>query len=631
MGKMLEAALGYTTLGYPVFPCIPDGKRPITKHGFKDASLDPETIREWWTRTPTANVAMPTNGLIVVDIDGKDNPWLNQRKDLGRGPMSKTPGGGRHYFFRQPAGKFWRSTAGDIAPKVDTRGNGGYVLLPPSIVGGRPYEWGPGLKLAKAVAAVPTPLEWLIKALDSISQSLTALPAPLSISNESNTIPAGERNSTLTSLGGSMRRAGMDEAAIMVALEQTNRDRCQPPIASAEVEKIARSVSRYRPNGKAIASAEGIPVTGKPYFDNVLSALEQERESLSIHPPKSLGQIVKEYPALRNPVIHGLLREGETMNIVSASKMGKSWLTVDLALAVATGRPWLGMDCELGEVLILDNELHPETSANRFPKVAAARGIDPANVQNRIHIESLRGQLKDLHGLVPYFTQFKSGRFKVIILDAFYRFLPPRCDENDNAMMAKLYNLIDSMADRLQCCFAIIHHSCKGLQSEKDVTDVGAGAGSQSRATDTHLIMRHHEQASVVVLEAAVRSWPPVPSQCLRWAFPVWEPAPELDPLDLRRPKQRNHKRSDEGNEQEKTNWTKEMIVQKLLSNHPKTRAEFLLEVDNFEDLTINKAWTLLQTAEAAGMAYRWDLGRNKPGFATVPQKEARSKEGNKK
>ena len=77
------------------------------------------------------------------------------------------------------------------------------------------------------------------------------------------------------------------------------------------------------------------------------------------------------------------------MNAISAPKVGKSWLVSDLALAIASGRPWLGMDCVPREVLILDNELHGETSANRIPKVAERRGVSVRYVQrNRRELEA---------------------------------------------------------------------------------------------------------------------------------------------------------------------------------------------------------------------------------------------------
>ncbi|MBC8450731.1 bifunctional DNA primase/polymerase, partial [bacterium] len=75
MSKLLESALRYAELGYPVFPCTPGGKTPLTPHGFLGATTDTTEIESWWKRTPDANVAMPTAGLLVVDVDGPDNPW----------------------------------------------------------------------------------------------------------------------------------------------------------------------------------------------------------------------------------------------------------------------------------------------------------------------------------------------------------------------------------------------------------------------------------------------------------------------------------------------------------------------------------------------------------------------------
>jgi len=241
------------------------------------------------------------------------------------------------------------------------------------------------------------------------------------------------------------------------------------------------------------------------------------------------------YPVLRPPVIHGLLREGETMNVIASPKTGKSWLTIDLALSVATGRPWLGrFQTVRGDVLIIDNELHPETSSHRIPRVAEARGLTLADIGDCVAVDNLRGRLQSLLDLGPYFDAIERGRFKVIVLDAFYRFMPVGGDENDNGTMANIYNVIDSYADRLGCSFVLIHHSTKGSQSGKSVTDVGAGAGAQSRATDTHLVLRPHEENGVVVLDAAVRSWAPIEPVCLRWTFPVWNADGMLDPAALK-------------------------------------------------------------------------------------------------
>ncbi|GAG33656.1 unnamed protein product, partial [marine sediment metagenome] len=129
-GRLLNAAIRYAELGYPVFPCVPGGKVPLTQHGFKDATDDVTRVGSWWTQHPDANIGLPTEGLLAVDVDGDDNPWLaddpERQADIARGPLSLTPGGGRHHLFRQPRGKAWKNTSGRLAPKVDTRASGGY-------------------------------------------------------------------------------------------------------------------------------------------------------------------------------------------------------------------------------------------------------------------------------------------------------------------------------------------------------------------------------------------------------------------------------------------------------------------------------------------------------------------------
>jgi len=270
---LLQEALRYAALGYPVFPCVPGGKAPATAHGFLDATTDAEQIEAWWTARPLANIGMPTAGLLVVDVDGADNPWPgDDLEGLGDCPLSMTPRGGRHYIFRQPVGRSWNNTASRLASKVDTRANGGYIVLPPSVVGGTPYQWIRGLETE--LAELPEPSAWLTAQVDGgadlFAQEPTGAPedgsivahgAPLApqgapAATSGNVIPAGHRNATLARLGGAMRRVGMSQGEIMAALDQANRDRCSPPLRDPEVKRIATSIARYEPDQVAVAVVE---------------------------------------------------------------------------------------------------------------------------------------------------------------------------------------------------------------------------------------------------------------------------------------------------------------------------------------------------------------------------------------
>jgi len=264
-GELLTAALRYAEMGYPVFPCAPGGKAPLTEHGFHDATVDPEQIERWWAQHPSANIGIPTAGLVVIDIDGDGNRWPGDDPDrlleLAAGPMALTPRGGSHRLFRQPQGKNWRCTEGRLAAKVDTRADGGYIVAPPSVVaGGKAYRWAPGLELDDPPDRLPEPPPWLAQELDRLAAPLAnGTPTFAHVAAgppEANAIPEGQRNATLARLGGNMRRVGMSQAEIAAALLQTNKDRCSPPLSPREVERIAASIARYEPDQIAVALTE---------------------------------------------------------------------------------------------------------------------------------------------------------------------------------------------------------------------------------------------------------------------------------------------------------------------------------------------------------------------------------------
>jgi hypothetical protein len=142
----LAAALRYARANWPVFPCIPGQKIPATKHGFLDATTDPDKITWWWARYPERNVAIATGlpGPDVLDVDvhadGNGFAAFNRlRRDGlldGASAYIRTPSGGLHAYFvgsEQGNGRLPHH-------HLDFRSKGGYVVAPPSQVIGRPYE-----------------------------------------------------------------------------------------------------------------------------------------------------------------------------------------------------------------------------------------------------------------------------------------------------------------------------------------------------------------------------------------------------------------------------------------------------------------------------------------------------------
>lgn len=266
--ELLLAALRYAEMGYRVFPCIPGTKHPITQHGFHDAVTDPAQIERWWSRHPRANVGIAAEGMLVIDIDGADNPWPGDPEraaDLaGAGAVALTPWGGRHYLFRRPEGKAWKCSTSKLAAGVDVRTDGGYIVAAPSEIEEGPYRWGEGLELDDPLDQLPEPPAWLAAALDAlvapesngVAQSSPTIAHVAAGDAEAIAIPAGQRNATLARLAGTMRRVGMTGPEMASALVRVNQDRCVPPLAPAEVERIAASVARYAPDTVARALVE---------------------------------------------------------------------------------------------------------------------------------------------------------------------------------------------------------------------------------------------------------------------------------------------------------------------------------------------------------------------------------------
>ncbi len=244
-------------------------------------------------------------------------------------------------------------------------------------------------------------------------------------------------------------------------------------------------------------------------------------------------RLKNQHPNLKPEIIQGIARQCESIGIHAKSKMGKTWFAYLLSLCVASGCHFLGRHrCDRGRVIIVDNELHPETLAHRIPKVADKMGLHDADWQENLSVLPLRGQLKNVFELRPFFERV--GDCRLIVIDALYRMLPPGISENDNAAMAEVFNAIDAYAAMTGAAIAFVHHASKGNQSEKDITDVGSGAGSIARAVDSHLILRPHQEPDHVVLDGAVRSFAPIDPVVLRWDFPLWEVVRDMDPEALK-------------------------------------------------------------------------------------------------
>lgn len=258
-----EVAAATVAGGWPVFPCLPT-KAPATARGFKDATTDPGRVHAWWERHPDHLVGVPTDGLVVLDLDVDPDRdtwqwWQAVADDHGwsitENLVVATPSGGVHVYFAAPRGVEVRCSAGKVAPHVDVRAAGGYILAPGTTLSdGRRYEvlhlpdqlpevpgWlvdmiaGP----RPAPAATIRPAKRTARRREGTRYGVAALDAEV---GRVATAPVGRRNDTLVRAAfrvGQLAAAG--ELDPIYAAEQLELAAVRAGLGQAEAEATIRS------------------------------------------------------------------------------------------------------------------------------------------------------------------------------------------------------------------------------------------------------------------------------------------------------------------------------------------------------------------------------------------------------
>src|SRR5262249_23113300 len=165
MSQLHQAALGLAKRGCAIFPCQPRGKNPACRNGFKDATINLTHINTWWGACPDLNIGIATgtpSGFFVLDVDNKkDGESSLKRLEKANGPLPPSveviTGNGRHIYFRVGEHGPVFCSRDQIGSGLDIRGDGGYVIAPPSVhESGRRYTWS--VDSASDFADAP---EWL--------------------------------------------------------------------------------------------------------------------------------------------------------------------------------------------------------------------------------------------------------------------------------------------------------------------------------------------------------------------------------------------------------------------------------------------------------------------------------------
>lgn len=480
--------------------CGSPGKHPRTPNGVLDATDNTAQIEEWWSRWPQANIGIATgqeSDLWVLDIDTKNSVKVGEtilsegehslrRLELTNGElpstvMVETPSGGVHFYFEYPGeDDTWGNRSG-VRPSIDVRGHHGYVVAPPSVGLTGQYKWGGSDEIARAP-------DWLLDVVreEKKGEGLRKL-AP------DEKIQAGQGRHEYLFKYGSMLRGvhALEGRSLLGALLMENAAVLDPPLEHHEVEHILESVSRY-------------PVNQAPPEFDLEPGEETEEEPL---PPVkegadiaiSLYDLVTNPPTPPVPLVAGILNSGEGAILASAPNLGKSWIAFHMALAVATGQPFLGhFETTQGGVLYIDEEGSPYNDYERLTMLMEGAGIGSTDgIPLHLAInKSLRLDKPD--GRVAIRRMIERHRPKLVIFDAMVRF--HRGDENNAQAMADLFDIPKKLQSAYGCAVLFLHHLRKsGINDDPhDLAERIRGSSDiQGHADATYVLRRGNESTDI--------------------------------------------------------------------------------------------------------------------------------------
>ena len=470
--NMLQAALDHAERGLPVFPCA-SNKHPLTERGFKDATVDAEQIKAWWGQWPKAMIGMPTghkSGVWVLDVDqhGEDGEEsllrLRAGRDMPDTMEAMTPSGGRHIYFQLPEGADIRNSAGKLGPGLDVRGEGGYVIVPPSAANGHAYQWEGSSDPGEGVRATQAPA-WLFALL-------SAPPKAESPPAGSEAIPEGRRNEVLFRLGRSLRAKGLTEAGVLAALRAENAARCNPPLPETEIQRVAKSAATYQ--------AGEIPEAPEACFPFLLAHELDEAE----------------HTAFR---IEGWLEESGIGLLYAPKDTFKSFLAVDWFMSVVSGVGWHGFETKRGAGVYIAGEGN-RGLRRRFRAWCVRHGYELRSLP--LALSTMPMQVLDPKSIAQWAAHIARVQDDIgeavefITVDTLATNFGPG-DENKPTDMARfLAHLRIYLQSQFNCTIVVVHHT--GTE-----TKLGARGGSaiegNSDAVFTLMREGEHDDRRVIL------------------------------------------------------------------------------------------------------------------------------------
>lgn len=481
-------------LDLPVFPCG-DDKRPVIANGFKAATRDHQSIIDAFNRPGASKIGVPTgaaSGIVVVDVDIKNGQqgmaWLDENQDaLPQTRTHKTQSGGLHLVFLVPEGIEIRNSASKVAPGVDVRGEGGYVIFPPS----------PGYTMADPIAPAEMP-RWLISAClkepertpatDAYYQTVEDKYVWSAVDGEARAVATageGTRNDRLNiaavKLGGFIGAGKLSRYTVETILTNSARESGLPekeigPTIKSGIEhgiKSPRDIPQPKTNGHSAPQSQQQSQEPGTEEDTPRNPYFQLIWFNEIQPILDVKDFVQ-----------GLLMEQSSAVVYGQSNSGKTFWTTDLSLHISAGMRWNGRRIEQSGVIYCALEgsvgFSNRVAAWKKERNLESQDLPFAAISSAINLLDPLADTEKLILTVKAAALRIKVPVRIIIVDTLARAI---AGGNENAPddMGALVKNMDKIREQTGAMVMFIHHS------GKDQAKGARGHSSLQAAIDTEI------------------------------------------------------------------------------------------------------------------------------------------------
>lgn len=488
---IVEAALKYADKGWAVFP-VSKAKIPLTENGFKDATTDKATISNWFSQYTGANIGIATGsmsgGLVVIDVDIDENAgkfgnesldeWCDKNGCFFSDTLTATTGrGGKHYYFQssEPFG----CKVGALKD-VDIRGEGGYVVVPPSKhKNGMYYKWDDEDQEIVSVQN-DSDVEYFLHEMFKNDFGGDKFEIP-------EEAPSGSRNDTLFKIAASYQARGMENEELIQAVQGYNLANCKPPLPEKEVRTIIKSVlSRYEKGKKK----------EQPEAPRIEETKAKKKRKLK----KGKDLMTKEIP---EPIVYvGVGREDpllvEGTCILSAKpKLGKSWFVLGLCLAICRGEDFLGYKTKQCSCLYLDLETSESLQKKRLKK--AAKDFP---VPDNFYLDTETDNLED--GFIDQIKNYldQDPNIGVIVVDVFAIIRSKQDAKNkENEYQHSYRDIIplNNLAQERHISIILVCHDRKMVDENDPFSNILGSTGLQGAVSQMIVMFRKRKGEPITI------------------------------------------------------------------------------------------------------------------------------------